>query len=167
LQQPGQRVDVLLNQRGLLLQALGQPLAGNRQQRNQILGLVLGVLIQIEEQGAFFIGPAPDAMAGQELRIAQTLVAAPVLVAYATPRQELAYPAQYRSRPDQMSPGQPDHAVEIAPHVEIRPPARSQRQHEVRAHQVQYRCVAQPGRRKYGLASLFTHQSLCHLRLQH
>jgi hypothetical protein len=69
LQQAGQRVDVLLDQRGLLLERLPQPLAGAGQQRQQVLGRVLGVFVEVEEQRAFFVGAAPDAVALQELGV--------------------------------------------------------------------------------------------------
>ena len=63
LQQPGQRVDVLLHQRALLLQPPRQPVAGGGQHGQQVLGRVLDVFVDVEEQRAFFVGPAPGAVA--------------------------------------------------------------------------------------------------------
>ncbi|MEI2679514.1 MAG: hypothetical protein V9G29_17630 [Burkholderiaceae bacterium] len=52
LQQPGQRVDVLLDQRRFLLQAALQPVGGRAKHRKQVLRSVLDVFVDVEEQGA-------------------------------------------------------------------------------------------------------------------
>ena len=139
LQQAGQRVDVLLHQGGLFFQRVGEPLARHGQQRNQVLGLVLGVFVQIKEQRAFFVRAAPHTVTGQELGIAQGFVAAPVFIGATAAQQKFAHAREYLSRPHQMAPGQRDHAVEVAPHIEIRAAPRRECQHKMRTHQVQHR----------------------------
>jgi hypothetical protein len=63
LQQAAQRVDVLLDERGLLLQAAVQPFRRGAQHRHQVLGCVLDVFVDVEEEGAFFVGTSPGAVA--------------------------------------------------------------------------------------------------------
>jgi hypothetical protein len=119
------------------LSACAQPLAGGGQQRQQVLGGVLGVFVDVEEQRALFIGAAPDAVALQELGVGQALVAAPELVVLAAPRQELAQPRQHRLRPDQVAAGQRHQAVDVAPHVEaalLGGSVSTKCEHEVRGH---------------------------------
>ena len=77
LQEPGERVDVLLDQRRFLLQAAREPVGGGPEHREQVLGRVLDVLVDVEEDGAFFIWAAPAAVARHERLVAQALVAAP------------------------------------------------------------------------------------------
>jgi hypothetical protein len=149
LQQAGQRVDVLLDQRRLLLQRMRQPVAGDREHRQQVLGLVLGVFVQVEEQRAFLVGAAPDAVPVQELGRGQLLVAAPELVVLAAAAQEFAQARQRGRRPHQVAAGQRQQAIEVAPHVELAALLGGQRQHEVRAHQVEHRRVLQARRGKH------------------
>ena len=120
LQQAGQRIDVLLHQRRMLLQRMGEPVAGDRQHRQQVLGLVLGVFVEIEEQRAFFVGPAPDAVAVEELRPSKLLVAPPELVAMQRRPRNSRSRASAGSRPDQVAAGQRQQAVEVAAHIELR-----------------------------------------------
>ena len=147
LKQARQRIDVFLHQRGLLFQGLLQPLSGDCQHRNQVLGLVFGVFIQKEKQRGLVVRAAPGAKAAQKLRGAQRLVPTPQLIAHTAAGQEFAQPGQHRHRPDQVPPGQADHPIEIAPHIETGALAGSQGQHKMRAHQIQHRRALQPGRR--------------------
>ena len=144
LQQAGQGIDVLFHQGGVFLERLRQPVAGGGQQRNQVLGLVLGIFVEIEEQRALLVRSAPGAVPDQEFGVAQGLVPTPVFVARATPDQKLAQAPQGRCRPHQVAAGQPDHTVEIAPHVEVRSAPGGQCQHKVRTHQVENRRVLEP-----------------------
>ena len=124
LQQAGQRVDVLLDQRGLLLQRVRQPVAGDGQHRQQVLGLVLGVFVEVEEQRAFFVGAAPDAVALQELASSASC---------SWPRQNSLSlqrrPRNSRSRASagaghtRWRPASDSRPFEVAPHVELARPA--------------------------------------------
>jgi len=63
LQQLTERVDVLLDQRGVLLQVALEPLGGGVQRGEQVLRRVLDVLVDVEEERPFFIRPVPGAVA--------------------------------------------------------------------------------------------------------
>ncbi len=64
------------------------------------------------------------------------------------PRQEFAQPLQHLGRPHQMTPGQRQQPVEVAPHVEARTLLGREGQHEVRAHELQHRRLLETGRRQ-------------------
>jgi len=109
----------------------------------QVLGRVLRVFVEVEEQRAFFVGAAPLAVSLEKFARGQRLVAAPELVVAAAAGQELAQPLQRRQWPHQVPPGQRQQAVEVAPHIELAALLGSERQHELRAHQVQHRRLAE------------------------
>jgi hypothetical protein len=146
LQQARQRVDVLLDQRGLLLQRMREPLAGDGQHRQQVLGLVLRVFVEVEEQRAFLVRAAPDAVPLQELGRGQLLVAAPELVVLAAAAQELAQALQRGRGHTRWRPASDSRPLRSRRTLNLRALLGGQRQHEVRAHQVQHRRVLQPRR---------------------
>ena len=148
LQQAGERVDVLLDQGRLLAQRMGEPVARDRQHGEQVLRLVLGVFVEVEEQRAFLVGAAPDAVALQQRAAVEVLDALPDLVARAAAAEEFAQALQHRQRPDQVAAGQREQAVEVAPHVEARALLGRQREHEVRAHELEHRRFLESGRRQ-------------------
>jgi len=47
-----------------------------------------------------------------------------------------------------MPPGEREQPVDIAPHVEARPLLGCEREHEVRAHELEHRCLLESGRRQ-------------------
>jgi hypothetical protein len=162
LQQAGERVDVLFHQRGMLLQRLLEPGAGGGEHRQQVARRVLGVLVEVEEQRALFIGPAPGTMAVEEGARRQRLMPSPEFVVFATPCQEGAQALQHRRRPDEVAPGQRHQAVEVAAHIELGALVGRQREHEVRAHQVQHRGMAQFGGRQNGPGRRIRNRTLDH-----
>ena len=103
LQQAGQRIDVFLDQCALLFQRVGEPVARDRQQGDQVLGLVFGVFIQIEKQRAFFIGAAPGAVFGHEGQWLQRFLSTPGFIGGATALQKGAQACQQRHRPHQVA----------------------------------------------------------------
>ena len=157
LQQTGQRIDVFLDQGRLLTQRMREPVARDRQDREQVLRLVLGVFIEVEEKRTFFVRASPDAMTRQESAGVDRVEIAPGFIAGATPDQEFAQALQHGSRPHQMAPGQRQQAIEIATHIEPRPLFGGQCQHEMRTHQLQHRCLLEP-RRRQGLRTVPPHR---------
>ena len=149
LQQAGQRVDVLLDERGLLLQAAIEPVGGGAEHREQVLRGVLDVFVDVEEERRFLVGTAPAAVALHERLVAQRLVAAPLVVALAAAVEELAQPRQHRHRPHQMPPGERQQAVPVAPQVEAADVAHGQREHELRTHAIEHRRFLQAGRQQH------------------
>ena len=149
LQQAGQRVDVLLDQRRFLLQAAFQPVGGGTEHRQQVLRRVLDVLVDVEEQRRLLVWPAPAAVALDEGVVAQAVVAEPLLVATAACLQEFAQPRQHRHRPDQVPTGQRQQAVPVATQVEAPDVAHRQREHELRAHAVEHRRFGQARRQHH------------------
>ncbi len=139
LQQVGQRINVFLDQGGLLFQRVREPFAGGTQYREQVLGLVLGVFVEVEKQRAFFIGAAPGAVTCKKFSITEGFVATPELVVLAAAAQELAQAQQRGQWPDKMPARQRQQTVEVAAHIELGALARGQGQHKMRAHQVQHR----------------------------
>jgi hypothetical protein len=73
----------------------------------------------------------------------------PDIVVLAAASQELAYPGQHGVRPHQVPASQREQGVEVAPNIEARPLAGRQRQHEVRAHQIQHGRLAQAVRHEH------------------
>ena len=71
--------------------------------RQQVLGLVLGVFVEVEEQRALLVRAAPDAVALEELARGQLLVAAPELVVLAAAAEEFAQARQRRRGPHQVA----------------------------------------------------------------
>ena len=151
LQHAGQRVDVLLDQGGLFLERLGQPLARGGQHAEQVFGQVLGVLVQVEEQRAFLIRAAPGAVARQKFGVAQRFMALPEFVVLAAPLQETAQALQRGQGPDQVASRQREQAVEVAPHIELGALPGRQGQHELRAHQIEQGGVLEPWRQQHAL----------------
>ena len=145
LQQVGQRVDVLLHQGVLLLQVAGQPVAGCGQHGSQVLRRVLDVLVEVEEERAFFIRAAPRAVALDEGGIGQRLVAAPLGIALAAAGQVGSHTAQHHRRPHQVAADQAQQAAPVTAQVELAGLAQREGQHEVRAQLVQHRRIGQPG----------------------
>ena len=154
LQQAGQRVDVLLHQRRLPLQARLQPVARDGQHGQQVLRGVLDVLVHVEEQRPLLVRAAPDAVALEEFQVGQGIVPAPVVVAAAAQLQEAAHAAQHTGGPDDVAPGQAEQAVAVAPDVEARRLAQRQREHEVRAQAIEDRRLQQARRGHAGLRAL-------------
>jgi hypothetical protein len=149
LQQARERVDVLFYQRAVLLEGAGQPLAGHRQHGQQVFGGVFGVFVQVEEQRAFFIRAAPHAVALQESACAKLPRgrARTRCLCSAGPKTR-AGAASAGAGHTRWRPGQREQAVQVAPHIELAALLGRQRQHKVRAHQVQHRRVREPGGRQ-------------------
>ena len=142
-QQVGQGINVLFNQRGLLFQHIGQPVPGRAQGLQQVFGLVLDILVEVEKQRAFFIRAAPDTMARHEVGVSQAFMAGPGVVAGAAALQKFPQTVQRRHGPHQMAARQRHQAVQVAPHIELGALARGQAQHKVRTHQIQHRGLLQ------------------------
>ncbi|EWS53349.1 hypothetical protein X551_03858 [Methylibium sp. T29] len=146
LQQTGQRIDVLLHQRRFLLDAALQPLGGGAQHGQQVLGRVLHVLVDVEEQRAFLVGPAPRAVAGDEGEVAQRRVALPGFVRLDALAEVIAQPAQHAGRPHQVTAGQRQQRAPVAPQVEAPEVTQRQREDELRAQPVEHGRIRQAGR---------------------
>jgi hypothetical protein len=82
------------------------------------------------------------------VRPSKTLHALPRVVARTTPTEKFAQPLQHRRGPHQVAAGERQQAVDVAPHIEARPLLGRQREHEVRAHELQHRCFLEAGRRQ-------------------
>ncbi len=74
---------------------------------------------------------------------------APEFVVLAAAFQEFAQARQHGQRPDQVPPRQRQQGVEVAAHIEARPLARGQGEHEMRTHEVEHRRLAQAMRHKH------------------
>ncbi|MCY1506812.1 hypothetical protein D9M68_410690 [compost metagenome] len=159
LQQARERVDVLLDQRRLLAQRVREPVARDGQHREQVFRLVFRVLVEVEEQRAFFIRAAPHAVAFEQRAAVEVFDALPRFIARTAAAQELAQSLQHRGGPHEVAPGEREQSVDIAPHIEARPLLGGEREHEVRAHELEHRCFLEAGRRQ----GLPAHRSSHHI----
>jgi hypothetical protein len=112
------------------------------------LGWSFDVFVEVEEERAFFIGTAPDAVALEQRAAVEILDALPDFVARAAAAEEFAQALQHRGGPHQVAAGQRQQAVEIAPHIEARPLLGGEREHEVRTHELEHRRFLESGRRQ-------------------
>jgi len=85
-------------------------------------------------------------MACQQRAAIELIHALPHLVAQAAATQEFAQALEHGRRPHEVTTGQREQAVEVAAHVEARPLLGRQREHEVRAHELQHGRFLQPRR---------------------
>src|SRR4051794_10168755 len=122
----------------MLLERVSQPFTSDRKDRQQVLWLVLRIFVEVEKQRAFLIGSAPDAVALEELLRGQVFVAAPELVVLAAATEELAQARERRRGPRQMPADKRQQPVQVAPYIELAALLGRQREHEVRAHQVEH-----------------------------
>ena len=77
LQQGAERGDVLLDQGRFTLELPIQPFAGGGQQRQHVLGRILGVFVEEEKQRVFGKRAVPDAVAGQKGLVAEAFIGRP------------------------------------------------------------------------------------------
>jgi hypothetical protein len=148
LQEARERINVLFNQRRLLLERLCQPCAGRGQRCQNVFRRVLGVLVKIEKQGSFFVGTTPYTEALQEFARPQLLLGAPEVAVLAASLQKFAQAREHRLWPHKVLACQRHQAVQIAADVELGALLGRQGQHEVRAHQIEHRGFEQSGRRE-------------------
>jgi len=84
----------------------------------------------------------------QQRAAVEVFDALPGLVAGAAPAEKFTQPLQHRGGPHEMAAGQREQSVDVASHVEARPLLGCQREHEVRAHELEHRSFLESGRRQ-------------------